>query len=209
MSRGAAESEPVEETQTVAADPEPLIQSPVADNNEVAVTPIVGDNWVVDFFSSNAEFADASEEILSLIDSLEAELTSYANDDSTKVGAESDLPVLNGSLGDDATLTFPAAVNTPEIVPVVVEKPDFGIDVGNASNGNISELSFLFNAFEDTYGDALIDDRYDRYVIYNDAAKDVAYDDNADEMAILRYELEDGTPVYFMGLAGDFEYQMV
>ena len=105
----------------------------------------------------------------------------------------------------DETLTFPTAVNTPVITPVV-EKPDFGIDVGNASNSNISELEFLFNSFEETYGDALIDDRY---VIHNAAAKDVAYDDNAEEMAILRYELEDGTPVYFMGLASDFEYQMV
>lgn len=207
---GTAESEPVEETQTVAADPEPLIQTPASENSEVAAAPIVSDDWVVNFFSSNAEFADASEEISSLIDSLEAELTSFAIDDSNadKELAGSDLPVLNSSLDGDETLTFPAAVNTPVITPVV-EKPDFGIDVGNASNSNISELEFLFNSFEETYGDALIDDRYDRYVIHNAAAKDVAYDDNAEEMAILRYELEDGTPVYFMGLASDFEYQMV
>ncbi len=207
---GAAESAPVEETQTVAEETEPLIQTPVAESNDVAIAPVVNDNWVVDFFTSNAEFADASEEISSLIDSLEAELTAYVIDpvEKVSVSTDADVPVMSGSLGDDATLTFPPAVVTPVATPPVTT-PEFDINVGNASNGSLSELTYLFNMFEETYGDAVIDDRYDRYVVYNDAANDVAYDDNASEMAILRYELDDGTPVYFMGLSSDFDYQMV
>ena len=203
---GATDSAPVEETQTVAAEPEPIVQKPVAESNDVAVAPVASDNWVVDFFTSNAEFADAGEEISILIDSLEADLSAFVSNplETVSVSAEPDMPVLNGSLGDGATLKFP----TPIVVPPV-EIPDYGIDVGNASTGELSELAYLFNTFEETYGDALIDDRYDRYVVHNNAANGVAYDDNAPEMAILRYELEDGTPVYFMGLPSDFEYQIV
>ena len=210
-SEDQVESAPAEEAQTVASDPEPLIQQPVTETNDVAVAATDPSDWVMDFFNSNAVFAEAGEEISSLIDSLEAELTTIlTNPIETDLDIET-TPVLTGSVDDDATLSYPKPLAPPVTAAASeVPTPDFGIDVGNASNNSLSELAYLFDTFEESFGDALIDDSLDRFVVYNQAAKEAAYlDRNGSDLPILQYGLEDGTLVYFIGIPSDFDYQIV
>ncbi len=197
-SEGQVESAPAEETQTVAAEPEPLIQKPVTESSDVTVAAVDPNEWVMDFFNSNAEFADAGEEISSLIDSLEAELSSFVNDTIQTISATDDLPVMSGSLDDNGTISYPTAVNTP-----AVATPETGLDGGLPVYDDVSELTQLFNAFEETYGQPLFDDNHGRFVVYNEAAWDVAYDDSSPDPVILRHTLEDGTSVWFMGLTDE------
>ncbi len=208
-----------ESDQPAAPEQETLVQQDPEIENDVAVTPVITPPTVQDFFRSNAEFADAGEEISGLIDAFEIQYDESTDIPVIPVTSDVDLSVNAGLVENnidstailpiEKTTTPPIEKTTTPPIENTTTQPDFGFDIGNTAGQSLKELAFIFNTFEDTHGEALIDDKYDRYIIHNDSAKEVAYDDNTPGLAILRYELDDGTPVYFLGMDSDFDYQMI
>ncbi len=76
---------------------------------------------------------------------------------------------------------------------------------------SLAQLAPYLDLFEGEFGDAIIDMRYNRWVVYNDTALDTAYGDDRDagpDMTL--YEFDDATSIYFFGITADMiEFSLI
>lgn len=218
----AGEDSTMVEDQPVQTEQEIVLETETGGEAEPpAVVAIAVPTTAYEFFESNAVITDASQDIVFMIDAIDAMdglgalnsdvvYTSESQLDTISPTSTSALEVADTGGMIDLDTTEIGAVVVPEIAPVLPAPNALeiaGFDTGAMSDKTYHEISHYFDLFTDSFGAAEASFDRGRWLIKNEAANEYGwYSDRASDPIVHRVFLDDGTKVFFMGIQDDPDY---
>ena len=201
--RTTGEETAAAEDQPAPSEHELIVQTEPAPENEMTVAQITVPSTAYEFFETNAEIAEASEEIVLMIDSIDVQ---YGVE--TPVQADSfEITDAGGTLdiGTDVPVapSTPIVVNTPEIPPSGASDL---LNSGVMSTDTYQVVSHYFDLFTQNFGEAEAVFDNGRWLVTNDSATEYGWYADRLNPVVHGIVLEDDTVVYFMGIHGEPGY---